>query len=657
MGQGASRELFEKAVETVQNQAVPESSEIWTAMTSMPLEEEYIIPFIQSIREKQPDNLAIFIKKEYREERIQLLISNRQTIIPFVFDSESESSFGEKVFWLNRSPSLPKPDDKEISHDADSPLAVKLMESLLELLFMPGYTIDAALAGKEGSNPREEFPDALPITYSWIAGFGADTIQSTSVATAAMWQNQALLYSLINTFCTYDPIGWGIPYNHVMFADPVEGVAKLSVQLVNVLVSYDPPVHASPVSASSTPSPIESDFLSFVSNYGTSPQFLVSLLQYMEEGRKSQMTHGLVHIGTFILLVLSGERDFAISLNKNFSAHIVIDMPKPQGYADMVIMVLYRLIIDNNERLESIFECILTVLSNLSPYIKNLSMLTCVKLMKLFEYLSSPRFLFANPHNHRYVHLLLESFNNLLQHQYESNTRLLYAILRCQNQFSKLAYLKISPPPPPEEKKEDPQQQIADEAPKEPGQEPPALDSLEISAEGTGSHQNEPNKESQQKIPTTEHIEGPTNVPKEEPETKDEVHPTTTTTTTTTTSTTEQQPIHQEPPKPSFIPTDEWLQGIKATLPLENILKVITALSPQIQKLCTGSGSDENKIMEYLKISTTVGLFPSAGAVLTRRYHANPVTISWFIAYNWCVVYLSSDQFRQTNIKLFQVKH
>ncbi|GAM18610.1 hypothetical protein SAMD00019534_017850 [Acytostelium subglobosum LB1] len=642
-------------------------------------------------------------------------------------------------------PELPRavPNDQHLIPQVDrQPLAVRLMECLLDMLYHPGYTVDWLIAPATAS-PREQYPEQLPTFFSWQAGFGVETIKTGS--TKSYWANrlavlqcllsclseqlyigqensynyrckwlewitstqsyytETLLYTLLNTFCNYDPIGWGVPYNHMLFSDHQEAVAKSAIEILNILLSYDhinqaqqqqqqQLVHTTTngfallvkntkrsrdytfffnsferilglnLMASHTKLPnstkkiemhqellitfwrfisLNHDFLSFVTNSSSSPEFLVSLLQYMDEGRKAHATHGLVQIGTFILLVLSGERDFAISLNKTFNGTIVIDIPKPAGYSDFIIIVLYRMLMEHNEKLESIFECILTVLSNLSPYMKNLSMMTCVKLMKLFEYLSSPKVLFANNHNHRYVHLLLETFNSLLQHQYESNTRLLYAILRCQNQFSKLAYLKIT-------------NAVVNDHPTvtAPGDATAAFHNQSSTTHAQQQqhedhihsnlpHQNEPSKEA--KKSSTEHVhrqesESSSSAPIEH--TKHVEAPS--------------SPVQNE-----WIPTDEWLQSVKRQLPLDNILKIITNLSPQIQRLCSGSGSDEQKIMEYLRISTTVGLFPAAGPIMTRKYHANPITKSWFIAYMWCIIYLENQSpplFCNTNIKLFQVR-
>jgi hypothetical protein len=42
-----------------------------------------------------------------------------------------------------------------------------------------------------------------------------------------------------------------------------------------------------------------------------------------------------------------------------------------------------------------------------------------VKLVNLFQLFTSPRFLYAAEGNHAYVALLLETFNNVVQYQYE----------------------------------------------------------------------------------------------------------------------------------------------------------------------------------------------------------------------------------------------
>jgi len=143
------------------------------------------------------------------------------------------------------------------------------------------------------------------------------------------------------------------------------------------------------------------------------------ILHFLHEGRKDSSTchsklptvfyiltlffcsllaqSGLIHLGTFILLFLSGEREFGVQLNKTFTRTLTIQLaPFTGNYADYLILVtlnnwfcfsaltpwhfplkvFHKMLVDGHERLESLYECLLTILANISPYIKSLSMIT-----------------------------------------------------------------------------------------------------------------------------------------------------------------------------------------------------------------------------------------------------------------------------------------
>src|SRR6266496_871848 len=51
----------------------------------------------------------------------------------------------------------------------------------------------------------------------------------------------ALLCSLLNTAIKYNPAGWGVPYNHVVFADSREVLVTLCLQVLLVLLDYRAP--------------------------------------------------------------------------------------------------------------------------------------------------------------------------------------------------------------------------------------------------------------------------------------------------------------------------------------------------------------------------------------------------------------------------------
>ncbi|XP_042242144.1 protein HID1-like [Homarus americanus] len=84
-----------------------------------------------------------------------------------------------------------------------------------------------------------------------------------------------------------------------------------------------------------------------------------------------------------------------------------------------MIIVFHKIITTGHQRLQPLFDCLLTILVNVSPYIKTLSMVAANKLLHLLEAFSTPWFLFSAPHHHHLVFFLLETFNNIIQYQFD----------------------------------------------------------------------------------------------------------------------------------------------------------------------------------------------------------------------------------------------
>jgi High-temperature-induced dauer-formation protein len=147
-----------------------------------------------------------------------------------------------------------------------------------------------------------------------------------------------------------------------------------------------------------------------------------------------------MHIGVFILLLLSGERNFGVRLNKPYTATVPMDIPVFSGtHADLLITVFHKIIATGHQRLQPLFDCLLTILVNVSPYLKTLSMVAAIKLLHLLEAFSTPWFLFSSSTNHHLVFFLLEIFNNIIQYQFDGNSNLVYTIIRKRQVFHALA--------------------------------------------------------------------------------------------------------------------------------------------------------------------------------------------------------------------------
>jgi hypothetical protein len=117
-----------------------------------------------------------------------------------------------------------------------------------------------------------------------------------------------------------------------------------------------------------------------------------------------------------------------------------MDIPVFSGtHADLLITVFHKIIATGHQRLQPLFDCLLTILVNVSPYLKTLSMVAAIKLLHLLEAFSTPWFLFSSPSNHHLVFFLLEIFNNIIQYQFDGNSNLVYTIIRKRQIFHALA--------------------------------------------------------------------------------------------------------------------------------------------------------------------------------------------------------------------------
>ena len=50
-----------------------------------------------------------------------------------------------------------------------------------------------------------------------------------------------LFTSLLNVTCAYDPVGYGLPYNHLLFSDYREPLVEVAAQILVVTLDHDQP--------------------------------------------------------------------------------------------------------------------------------------------------------------------------------------------------------------------------------------------------------------------------------------------------------------------------------------------------------------------------------------------------------------------------------
>ncbi|XP_074520153.1 protein HID1b [Halichoeres trimaculatus] len=743
---------------------------------------------IRAVREESPSNLATLCYKAVerlvqgadsgcptdKERQIILNCTRLLTrILPYIFeDADWRGFFWSTVPGAGRAGRLDENGDDEAR-----PLAESLLLAIADLLFCPNFT--AQTHKKNNSDALEDIRSIDSCEYIWEAGVGfaqspplnythdlnrtellkllltcfseAMYLPPTSdrmnlnpwVSFFCSTDNRhalPLFTSLLNVVCAYDPVGYGIPYNHLLFSDHREQLVEQAVQILIVTLEHDAGSAASAalkaLETSSSSSGVEEvepagpdnlfvnylsrihreedlsfilkglgrllnnplvqtylprstkkiqfhqellilfwkfcdfnkKFLFFVLKSSDVLDMLVPILFNLNEARADQTRVGLMHIGVFILLLLSGERNFGVRLNKPYTLRVPMDIPVFTGtHADLLIVIFHKIITSGHQRLQPLFDCLLTIIVNISPYLKSLSMVAANKLLHLLEAFTTPWFLFSSPQNHHLVFFLLEVFNNIIQYQFDGNFNLVYAIIRKRNVFHQLANLPsdtASIQKALQRKKKtgisrtNSMETVSMEGsrpavPAEPGalkaslEATPGIDKIteksQVSVDGTMvavPHSESPQTTSVSRGSDTESNSG-----------RDlEVYHTDTV----------RSRLSSVSSSAAWSPNSDWVLSWKAKLPLQTIMRLLQVLVPQVEKICIDKGlTDESEILKFLQHGTLVGLLPVPHPILIRKYQANAGTAMWFRTYMWGVIYLRNVDppiWYDTDIRLFEIQ-
>ncbi|XP_023012115.1 protein HID1 [Leptinotarsa decemlineata] len=752
---------------------------------------------IRQLREDAPSNLATLCYKaveklvkavdnscrtHYEQQTVLNCVRLLTRILPYIFEDSEWKGF----FWS----SLPNhgEDDEE-----SIPLAHSLLNSVCDLLFCPDFTV---LAGrKSGPDKAEELSAIDSCEYIWEAGVGfahspprhpnfdsnrtellkllltcfsetmyqppADISENPNkwilhLTSAENRHALPMFTSLLNTVCAYDPVGLGVPYNHLLFNDSLEPLVESALQILIVTLDHD--------TSSSTPAESEDvsvpdnlfinylsrihrdedfnfiltgvtrllnnplvqtylpnstkkvhfhqellvffwkmcdynkKFLYYVLKSSDVLEVLVPILYHLNDSRADQSRVGLMHIGVFILLLLSGERNFGVRLNKPYTATIPMDIPVFTGtHADLLIIVFHKIITTGHQRLQPLFDCLLTILVNVSPYLKTLSMVASTKLLHLLEAFSTPWFLFSASSNHHLVFFLLEIFNNIIQYQFDGNSNLVYTIIRKRQVFHSLANLpsdygaivksmnrkaktRLSSSTSNDNVAELAMEGSHPALPAEPGTLKATLPDTPQIGQITESESAHPAAQQVETLSITNGMAAVTlNTPSkttvtigndnEEQTSSQEIVPKPTRSPTISESSftrtvNTRNSLRVTGPNVSqngqWVPTGEWVHSWKSKLPLQTIMRLLQVLVPQVEKICIDKGlTDESEILKFLQHGTLVGLLPVPHPILIRKYQANSGTTTWFRTYMWGVIYLRNVDppiWYDTDVKLFEIQ-
>eukprot|EP00285_Hemiselmis_virescens_P014139 CAMPEP_0173379844 /NCGR_PEP_ID=MMETSP1356-20130122/2652_1 /TAXON_ID=77927 ORGANISM="Hemiselmis virescens, Strain PCC157" /NCGR_SAMPLE_ID=MMETSP1356 /ASSEMBLY_ACC=CAM_ASM_000847 /LENGTH=563 /DNA_ID=CAMNT_0014333261 /DNA_START=61 /DNA_END=1749 /DNA_ORIENTATION=+ len=472
-----------------------------------------------------------------QERTIVLNCSSMLTsLLPVLFEGESEHGLVESVFWKGVMPGA-------AAEDQPMPLAEPLMSCILCLFMRPGIGVDApgcpadamlkdSIVGKAYDKPRTQLLKLMLVTCSQTLYVTPDEYKKRDNRWLRFYSAQPpqlivpIVRSWLATIFSYDPVGMGIPYSSTVVTDTQEDVVDSTLHALIACLDYTPPQAAGAEKASppaagavatqqvldtvkteqkessgnafrdalrmanaeadlafmfrgmsrllNNPNQASStyfvgsikevgctqellivlwklidenkDFLAYILRACDVNEIVVPVLVAMFEARKDPSKIGLIHISTFVMLLLSGERNFCVNLNAAFIRRSVKDLPQFTGNnADLVYIVYHRLITEGPPQLESLYDCFLTTMSNISPYIKTFSLPAASRAASLFELFANKNRLLKNDNMPRYLVFLLEIFNNAIQYQYEGNPHLTYQVLRRKKVFAELTDIAQDP--------------------------------------------------------------------------------------------------------------------------------------------------------------------------------------------------------------------
>ncbi|KAF2269453.1 hypothetical protein CC78DRAFT_557874 [Lojkania enalia] len=559
----------------------------------------------------------------------------------------------------------------------------------------------------------------------------------------------SVLCSLLNTTLKYNPASWHVPYDHVVFKDQKQVLVTYCLQLLLVLILYPIPepgngpaprnffryylsrlhrpqdfqflvdgmtrILNQPLQATSSYLPgsqksltwapemimlfwealqCNKRFRSFIIDTDRAHDFVVLVLYYAMDQRNDPAKQGLIRMCVFVLQTLSVEPQFGRSLNKTFEGQETlpasIRVANFHGtYADYLITSIYTLLTTSKGKLDAIYPALLAIINNIAAYVQNLGRAPSSKLLQLFASMSSPSFLFANETNHTLLQSLLEAFNAIIEHQYQSNTNLVYAIVRSRKRFQALRDFTL------ESGQEEIERQ--NQLKKEQGNELPRADSIDSLRSPTLSRtpglSDVPEESSAFTIGDDEDSDTE-NRPPEPPHSPSQPYPGASRSASTASSiddTVPQQvrgmsekargkrPVGQPAfsrqnsttslnsvatpalgANEFFTPTTTWIESWLPELPLHTILTLISELAPRLPS----SGQSENipAALEAIQETEVRGIEPSP--IRVHLFEWSPLSLGWYESLLWGFVFAgemlvskgTAGVWNNTSIRLFKVQ-
>jgi hypothetical protein len=158
---------------------------------------------------------------------------------------------------------------------------------------------------------------------------------------------------------------------------------------------------------------------------------------------------------------MSQSREFAMNLNIEYTLSVKLDVPgfETGSYADMLFLLIYKLIHNGPRLLKPIYKSIVAILANVAPYVKSLCKEACDGLIYLVTAFSKNEFLLEREDNCKTLSSVFETINYLISYHDETNQYLQIQLMKHQTMFdyfdNDFMKLCVEPEQPVVEKKEE----------------------------------------------------------------------------------------------------------------------------------------------------------------------------------------------------------
>ncbi|KAI6006026.1 high-temperature-induced dauer-formation protein-domain-containing protein [Pisolithus albus] len=408
-------------------------------------------------------------------------------------------------------------------------------------------------------------------------------------------------------------------------------------------------------------------FRSYVLDSDKVVDVLAYLFSYGLEIKDKPQQHGLCRSISYIVQTLSAEPAFGKKLHLPVKIQLPTKWSTPGTAADFMITSIYSMMSTTSGAMTSLYPALILALSNVAPYLKNLSVVSSNRLIQLFTSFANARFLLSDESHPRLLFLMLEVFNSVIFHHLSDNPNLLYAIIMAHKTFQDLATFTLASGLREirhaelvrEERTRhgDPNRKSMGETDIEAGDvqaEKARLSRNESYSVPARSERMEsvlecaPDDEDGEalSIPTRQSDKARGKM-RERPESSE------------TTSSPELL-ASAGVGRSGFVPTQEWVDD---SLPLDTVMLVISELLPKIQSLQGGGqkAATTGDIIDFLRSVSLVGVLPPLPPLHPRKFTWSDASMVWLTSFIWGEIYVHGMSplgiWSSTKVRLFFVKH